>query len=525
MGWWRRGIRRTQMGLASVAAAVVLAPLLLWTGGGSAAAAGSGDINPKGVLTYGVTLNNEFSNTFDPALVDNGCSFAELSLIYSSITSPGNTAVTGAIAQSWQVSNDDKTITLHLRPGAVFSNGQPVTAADIIASINHIRTNPQRTSLTAVQSMTAVNTETVQIQLNRATAGDFLWASSFLDGMVLDASTISTDATAPVGSGPYKLKSYQQGSSLVLVKNPKAWDASAYKLGGIDFVEVAPGPQSVSALMSGSVDMIPLEPENYPEVKNDPQIGIASTKSYDYMVIQLRENRAPFNNPKLRAALEYAVNRAQINKVVFDGQGLPAYQPFPSWSVGFNKSVGDRYQYDPKKVKSMLAAAGYPHGVSFTLEVPSGDATFQRAATIMQSEIDGAGFRMNLQFVPGADILTDVYIDKDGAALLSDELSNGPDLSNNFESEYEPGGFGAEELGTVNMGVTPLIEKANTSLSPSVQGPLMQQAGKYVMSQGLEVPIEFMPSLIAYNKDRVGGKVTAPIGECRSDLQGIYIKK
>ena len=83
----------------------------------------------------------------------------------------------------------------------------------------------------------------------------------------------------------------------------------------------------------------------------------------------------------------------------------------------------------------------------------------------------------------------------------------------------------ANALGDVNPTLTPQIVQANVSLSPSLQGPLMQQLDKTVIQQGLLVPLVFMPSIVAYNKNRVGGNVVAPIGQCRSNLAGIYIKK
>ena len=109
--------------------------------------------------------------------------------------------------------------------------------------------------------------------------------------------------------------------------------------------------------------------------------------------------------------------------------------------------------------------------------------------------------------------------------MLSEELSNGPDLTNSFEALFEPSGFPANAFGSVNQQLTPLIMQANASLSPSLQGPLMQQIDKTVIQQGLLVPLVFMPSIVAYNKNRVGGNVVAPIGQCRSDMAGIYIKK
>ena len=180
----------------------------------------------------------------------------------------------------------------------------------------------------------------------------------------------------------------------------------------------------------------------------------------------------------MRAALEYAIDRAAINKVVYAGVGRPAYQPFPPNSPGYNKQVGNKYVYDPKKAKAMLAAAGYPHGISFKLDVPANDTTFQRLATIIQSEMAAAGFKVNIQLIPGSDILVDVYLKKQGDALLSEDLTNGPDISNTFEAVFEPSGFPAQYLGTEDLALAPDVEAANASLSPKLQGPLMQKVGR-----------------------------------------------
>jgi peptide/nickel transport system substrate-binding protein len=490
----------------------------------SGAAAAPSNANPNGVLKYGFDVNNEFGN-FDPATSLNDCGYTVLSNIYQSVTAPGQYAISGGVAESWSISNNAETVTLHIRPNMVFSNGEPVTSTDVMDSLLNTKTSPLRSSLFNIASISTPDPDTAIVQLSKPTAGDFLWAMTYIDGMVYPPSTIKTAATAPIGAGPFTLKSYQPGSSILLVKNPKYWDSAAYPLGAVDFTEVTNGPQAVSAITSGAVDMISLDPQQYEEVKHDSSIGVAITQSYDYTVLNTRNNVAPFNNVKVRAALEYAIDRAAINKVVYAGVGRPAYQPFPTNSPGYNKTVGEKYVYDPKKAKAMLAAAGFKNGVSFKMFVPSSDTTFQRLATIIQSEMDAAGFHSSIQLIPGSDLLEDVYIKKEGNAILSEDLTNGPDISNTFESEYEPSGFPAQNLGTEDLAITPQIEAANASLSPSLQGPLMQKVGATIMAQGLETPIEFEPSIIAYNKSVVGGKVVAPIGQCRSDLAGIYIKK
>ena len=520
-----RGARIGLPVLLVAAAGVFATPLagVLLTSGPAAAAPSNAD--PNGVLKYGFDLNNEFDNDFAPATEENDCSFTVTSNIYQSLAVPGNTAVTGGVAQSWTISNGGSTITYHLRPGLEFSNGQPVTSADVAASLNKTKTSPLRSSLFAITSIETPDASTVVVNLKAPQAGDLLWASGYIDGQIYPASDISTQSTQPVGSGPFVLKSYQQGSNIVLAKNPKYWDSKAYPLGGVDFTQVTQGPEAATALTSGAVDMIEVEPQNYPQLKADPNIGISTTKSYDDMEIELRQNTGVFANEKVRSALEYAVDRPALNKVVFDGLGEPAYQNVPSWSPGYSKSLGSSDAYNPAKAKSMLKAAGYPKGVKFTLIIPAGDSTYARAAALLQAQLASAGFTANLQQIPGSDFLTDVYIKKQGDAVLTEQLSNGPDLTNSFEALFESSGFVANALGSVNPQLTPQIVQANGSLSPSLQGPLMQQIDKTVIQQGLLVPLVFMPSIVAYNKNRVGGKVVAPIGQCRSDLAGIYIKK
>jgi peptide/nickel transport system substrate-binding protein len=499
------------------------------SGGGSPVASNTGTPNAKGVLRFGVDLNNGFSADFDPGSGENDCSFQELSQIYSSITSipagtEGNEKILPGIAQSWQIRGS--TLTLHLRSDVTFSNGEAVTADAVMQSIEHIGKNPSRTSLLDIASMDPVNATTLVIQLNKPAApGDLLSAFSFIDGMVMAPSSLATAATKPIGSGPFILKSYQPGRSIDLVANKRYFDKSAYKLGGVDFVQVTAGPQAIDALIGGAVDMIELMPQDYLTVKSHTNIGIATTPSYQYMLMQLRQNTPPFNNPAVRQALQYAINRAEINKLALNGLGQPAYQPFPSTSPAYNKTVGNKYTYRPATAKAMLSRAGFAHGVSFDLVFPAGEAEFQSAATLIQKELAPAGFHMNITQIPGGDIFSQVYEEKQGNAILIENSSNGPDLANNFESSYESTGFVAKALGSVNARVTSLVQKASYSINADYQGPYMQQASAIVMAQGLEIPVAFIPEIVAYNKARVGGDVVAPIGDCKANLQGIYIKK
>jgi peptide/nickel transport system substrate-binding protein len=479
--------------------------------------------NPKGILTYGIDLGSEFDNTFNPEQSLNPCGFAVLSNIYASGLGITNTAFLPNVIKSW--STTANTVTLHIRPGVVFSNGDPVDANALKTSLLYSQKSLLLTTLTAISTIDVVNPLTLVLNLSNPIPGDVVQAMYHTDGTIYDPSTISTDAKTPVGAGPFVLKSYNVGSSIDLVANPKYWNKGQYLLGGVNFVQAANGPQIVTALESGAVDMATLEPGDVAPIKAQPNLKVVVGKSYDYVDLQMRQNVAPFNNAKVRAALEYAVDRKALNRVVYDGLGEPAFQPFPSWSPGYSKAVGNKYTYQPAKAKAMLKAAGFPRGISFSLVVPSDDPSLAQAAQIIQQQAKTAGFTVKLQQVVPADLLTDVYIKGEGDTILTEQLSNGPDLANNFENEFLPIGFLTQHFGTANPLLAPDITQALHFITAQQQGPYMRKAGAFAMSIGAEVPLVFEPSLVGYNTNVVGGKVQPPIGQCHTDLAGIYIKK
>jgi len=182
------------------AAVALVAPLTQALVSGGTASASSSDVNPNGVLKIGFDLNNEFNNDFAPATEENDCSYTVTSNIYQSMTTPGNTAIGGGVAQSWTVSNNSSTVTFQIRPGLEFSDGQPVTSADVAASLNTTKTSPLRSSLFNISSIETPNPSTVVVNLSKPTAGDFLWAMSYVDGQIYPANAIPTQSSrsAPV---------------------------------------------------------------------------------------------------------------------------------------------------------------------------------------------------------------------------------------------------------------------------------------------------------------------------------------
>ena len=308
----------------------------------------------------------------------------------------------GGVAQSWTVSNNGSTVTFHIRPGLEFlqrsardvdgRGGQPEQHEDQPAPL--ARSSPSRASRRPTpRPWWSTST--------KPTAGDFLWAMTLHGRPDLPGRMPSQRSRAsPIGAGPFMLKSYRQGASIDLVKNPKYWDSKAYPLGGVDFTQVTQGPEAATRphLGIGGHDRGRAR-RTTRSSRATPTSASPSRSRTTTWRSRLRQNTGPFANEKVRAALEFAVDRAALNKVVFDGLGAPAYQPVPTWSPGYSKSLGTPDPYNPAKAKAMLKAAGYPKGVRFTLIIPAGDATYA-AGGRPPAERDGGG---RVQRQPAAD--------------------------------------------------------------------------------------------------------------------------
>ena len=134
-----------------------------------------------------------------------------------------------------------------------------------------------------------------------------------------------------VGAGPFVLKSYVQGEKIVLVKNPKYWDAKAIHLAGITFINVPPGPQQLTTLESGLVDVGGIPDNDIPALKSPAQTCSPRRSFPDaaYYFVPICKASGPLSNVKVRQALNYATNRVAINNALFFGKGRAGLEHLP----------------------------------------------------------------------------------------------------------------------------------------------------------------------------------------------------
>src|SRR5436309_13907457 len=272
--------------------------------------ASSGSSGAKHVLRYGYDFSAQFTN-LDPGKSTGDCDAIAIGPIYDTLVHRdlGGNPKPG-LATSWQIGKN--TLTLHLRPNVKFSDGETFDANAVKTGLEHLKTNPTYTDLATVTSIDVVDPLTVRITMKTTPPVLLLYSMLGREGMIIAPNHISEAAKKPVGAGPFVFKSFTPGGSLSLTANPTYWAKGLYKFDGIDFKQVAVGPPQVTALKSKSIDFVSVQPSDYNGLKSDKSVGIAVQNTTTYMQLQFRF-RHPFDNLKVRQAVEFALNRDQLN--------------------------------------------------------------------------------------------------------------------------------------------------------------------------------------------------------------------
>ena len=500
----------------------------IWTGvvllAAVAACSGAsgGSSGAKNVLRYGYDFSAQFTN-LDPGKSTGDCDAIAIQPIFDTLVHRdlGGNPKPG-LATSWQIGTN--TLTLHIRPNVKFSDGETFDANAVKTGLEHLKTNPTYTDLATVTRIDVVDPLTVRITMKTTPPVLLLYSMMAREGMIIAPNHINEAAKKPVGAGPFVFKSFTPGGSLSLRANPTYWAKGIYQFAGIDFKQVSVGPPQVTALRSKSVDFVSVQPSDYNGLKNDKSIGIAVQNTTTYMQLQFRF-RHPFDNLKVRQAVEFALDRVQLNKVVQDGLGEVASQTFFKASFGYNKSVANLYSYKPDRAHQLLVESGVPLPIKITMVIPGGNIASQEdQGAIIQQELNAVGFKVTIKRVLGSDIEAGYYLSGQGDAFSAARPGE-PYPPVQIYDQWGRDQFVAIWSKGERADLTALSLKALSTTNPSEAAKFTQQATKIVTEDALDVPIAFTPQLMAYNVAAIGGTVHGQTGVCDApDLTGVQVK-
>jgi peptide/nickel transport system substrate-binding protein len=335
----------------------------------------------------------------DPHKTTAYASFQVLENVYDTLVQPDeNLDMAPALAESWETSDDQLTWTFTLREGVTFHNGDELTADDVVYSYNRIideeLANAYR--FDAVESVEAADDQTVEITLNRA-APNLLAQIGAFKGMAIvhEENVTSGDVTRnPIGTGPFSLDSYTSGDSITLNANQDYWDG-APDLGSVRFTFVSEPSVALANLQSDQVQWTDnLPPQQVESLEGGGDVEIGRVPSNDYWYFATNQAREPFDDPRVRQALAWAIDREAITDAAKFGLATVNQTAIPETSKWYHDYAP--YDQDADRARQLLQQAGAENltvDMMVTNEFPE---TIQ-AAQVMADQLSEVGVRLNIR--------------------------------------------------------------------------------------------------------------------------------
>ena len=295
-----------------------------------------------------------------------------------------------------RVERDGGVFTFHLRDGVTFADGTPFTADDAAFSIHYVQnewTNGLKAQMDPVTHVEVVNERTLRVAVEGGEAAEdaWLWSMGTLTGAMMTPAGVDKLATAPLGTGPYTVKRFDVGEAIEFDAREDYWGGDVARDGLIRYFD---DPVSaVNALRVGDADVVwgMQAPQLIDTLPDDIRVRVGTTNGE--VLLSMNNTRAPFDDPDVRRAVAYAVDRAAVNEVVYNGLGTDTggapVPPTDPWYPG-----RDFYPFDPDKARELLAG----RTPEITITVPNRPYA-QEASELIYSQLRDVGFRVRLETV------------------------------------------------------------------------------------------------------------------------------
>lgn len=525
---------------------------------------GSGNAKTRDVLVFAAASDPA---TLDPAFASDGDTFRVAKQIYEGLVDfkPGTTEITPRLAESWDTSPDGKAWTFHLKSGVKFTDGTAFDGKAVCANFDRwynwkgqllqtpsvsyywqtvfggfaTKDNKDAPQTSLYASCEATNDTTAVIHLTEP-------SSAFLPALSLPAFGMqSPDALAkfeadkitgdgdnpsftgtywdqhPTGTGPYKFSKWEHGNQVELVRNDGYWGSKA-KTPRVVFVTKANNNDRKQALEGGDIDMYDTVDPNDIESLKQGGFQLANRPPLSIGYIGFNTAKAPLNNPKIRQAVAYAINRKALVEAKYP-QGTEVAKEFlPKVMAGFTDGVTD-YTYDVNKAKQLIAESGvknptiefaYPTDVSRPY-MPNAQDNW----SLIKADLEAAGFTIKQR----SDVWSPDYLNKyqNGAYQLylagwNADYADSDNFLGVFFRDKSPmfGNYDNPQLRTT-------LAQARAETDPAKRASLYEDANKMVMTDLPMLPYVLVGSQLAMSKG-VHGFVADPVAN-QEDLSVVTV--
>ncbi|MCE7482017.1 ABC transporter substrate-binding protein [Microbacterium profundi] len=371
-----------------------------------------------------------------------------------------------------EISEDGLTYTVKLRDDIVFSDGTPVTAKDVKFSIDADTAGAGDGGWgfvnNAIDTVTVVDETTVEFKLKHPWAPFVADLSMFSNAILPEnygGKSKEEFYKAPIGTGPFMFKEWVQGDYATVIKNPNYW-AEAPKLDSITWRVMPDANTRKLALKSGEIQAEQITDwSSWDEMSNTPGLVATAFPSTELRYVGMNVERPPLDDPHVRLAIAYALDREALIEAVLFGNGEPANSIIPK-GVPFYNPDNEGPTFDLEKAKAEMAASSVPEGFTTTMLIKSGDATEASIAQILQSQLKELGITLEIEQleataqkqrrfatdydiaiggwtmdIPDADQWTTAALDPDGSLMSAYTNYDNPEivaLNKQAQTENDP---------------------------------------------------------------------------------------
>lgn len=438
-----------------------------------------------------LNLQYQFSSIFD-------------SLTYLDVDEATNKVVlTGALAESWELAPDAKSIDFILRSGVKFHDGSDWNAD--VAAWNILRLKNDEKSLSkelfaGVSEVKAPDPKTLRVTFSSpnvvfplimSEAGS-LGRSRMISKAALEKLGPEAFSQNPSGTGGFKFTSWKKDDRLVVDRFADYWqtgsDGKALPyLDQIVFRELVDEPTVIAEMRAGTIHYFnsQLPYASAVGLEKDPAFDVYYFREGpDYFMIGANAKQGPFSQSRgLRQAIAYAINREEVVKALAPGIGAPAYQFVGQGYAGYNPEL--TYPYDPDKAKALLAEAGYPNGLAIKMLTWNREA-WKRRAEVYQQQLAKIGITSEISALEGIDWRATTKSNQGyDIALWGEGARADPDLMSRFMTSAGQGNWMNFELPEVDK----LFLKGRAELDPVARANIYSDAAKIFFDEAYVIPI------------------------------------
>ena len=493
----------------------VLAALTLVTGASAAP--------PKDAIVIGLLAEPV---TMDPPQITDLNSARVTKRIFEGLVGQelGSYKLVPGLAQSWDISKDGLLYTFRLRPNVKFHDGTPFNA-EAVKFVFDRQLNDKgpyyatgtypyvKGFLGNVAGVEVVDASTVQIKL-KAPLTPFLQYLAHQSLFMFSPEALKKWGKEivkhPVGTGPFKLETWEPGLKVVLSRNDAYW-GGAPKIRQAIYVPIIEAQARLVGLKTGDIDLtMDVPPDSLDELRKDPNIAVAESDSSAVWYVTLNTRHPILKDRRVRQALNYAVNKEAIIRDILRGTAIVARGPLsPVYGSYYEESLA-RYPYDLEKARALLKEAGYANGFELAFLVPGSGSGMQspvEMATVIQANLAQVGVRAKIQTMEWGAYLKKYLEGPDMAEMSWNPSIGDPDhmmymllSSDRFPPAFNGGYY-------QNDRVDDLLRRGRTTIDEKARVPLYREAQKLVVEDAPWIFVDHGKQVIVHRKRVQGFKL------------------